>query len=168
MGRNKQPVRLIQFKGRKHLTKREIQERKDSEAPVIAENIFPPDFLTTKAEKDKFKDIANTLQQIGIMSDLDCDVLGRYILAAEDWVSYGKLVKSARRSLNKALRDDDSDKVVFYTEMLSKYEALRVKAFNQCQTCASSLGLTITSRCKIVVPKVEVPQKQNKFTEYIS
>ena len=168
MGRHRQPVKLIQFNGRKHLTKSEIQEREESEVPVISKNITPPDFLTTKAEKDKFQSIASVLQQIGIMSDLDCDVLGRYILAVEDWVSYGKLVKSARRSLNKALRDDDSDKVVFYTEMLSKYEALRVKAFNQCQACASSLGLTITSRCRIVVPKKDEEPKKNKYTEFIS
>ena len=30
-------------------------------------------------------------------------------------------------------------------------------------TCASSLGLTITSRCRLVIPKSDDKPKENKF-----
>lgn len=169
MGRNKEPIRLILAKGNKaHKTKQEISERKKQEVPVVADDIRPPAFLTTKSEKEKFERIAETLMEIGILSNLDCDVLGRYIRASEDWTAYSKLVKNTQKQLNKYLNDDDTEKVAQYTDLLTKYESLRVKAFNQCHTCASALGLTITSRCKIVVPKKNDEPKPNKYTEFIS
>lgn len=168
MGRNKEPIKLILSKGKAHKTKAEIKQREKSEVPVVANAVEPPAFLTTKAQREKFKKISGVLMEIGIMSDLDCDVLGRYIKAEEDWVAYGKLVKKAQKSLNKALSEDDEERTAIYTDMLTKYEALRVKAFNQCHTCASSLGLTITSRCRIAVPQKEEKPKENKFSEYLS
>lgn len=168
MGRNREPISLIQAKGKKHLTKQEISEREKQEVPVVADDIRPPAFLTTKSEKEKFERIAETLMGIGILSNLDCDVLGRYIRASEDWTSYSKLVKNTQKQLNKYLNDDDTEKVAQYTDLLTKYESLRVKAFNQCHTCASALGLTITSRCKIVMPKNDEEKKENKYSEFIS
>ena len=168
MGRNKEPVSLILAKGKSHhITQKIEEERRRSELPVIADNINPPDFLSDD-EKAKFRQIADILNELGIMSDLDCDVLGRYIKSQSDWEKYSKFVGNAQKSLKQAFDENDIENIGFYTNILSKYEGLRAKAFSQCQTCASSLGLTITSRCKIVMPqKAEIP-KENKFNEYIS
>lgn len=167
MGRNKEPIKLIQAKNRKHLTKSEISQRENTELPVIADNIKPPDFLSDD-EKAKFRQIADILNELGIMSDLDCDVLGRYVKSQSDWEKYSEFVGNTQKSLKQAFDENDIENIGFYTSILSKYEGLRAKAFSQCQTCASSLGLTITSRCKIVMPqKAEIP-KENKFSEYIS
>lgn len=168
VGRNKEPVSLILAKGKSHHITHKIEEnRRESELPVIAENIRPPDFLND-SEKAKFTEIADILQQLDIMSDLDCDVLGRYVKCQSDWETYSELVKKAQSSLQQAFDDGDYDVIRNYTSLLSKYEGLRAKAFSQCQTCASSLGLTITSRCKIVMPqKIETP-KENKFNEFVS
>ena len=57
MGRNKEPIKLIQAKNRKHLTKSEISQRENTELPVIADNIKPPDFLSDD-EKAKFRQFA--------------------------------------------------------------------------------------------------------------
>ena len=168
MGRNKEPVSLILAKGKSHhITQKIEEERRRSELPVIADNINPPDFLSDD-EKAKFRQIADILNELGIMSDLDCDVLGRYIKSQSDWEKYSEFVGNAQKSLEQAFDENDIENIGFYTSILSKYEGLRAKAFSQCQTCASSLGLTITSRCKIVMPqKTEIP-KENKFNEYIS
>ena len=168
MGRNKEPVSLILAKGKSHhITQKIEEERRRSELPVIADNINPPDFLSDD-EKAKFRQIADILNELGIMSDLDCDVLGRYIKSQSDWEKYSEFVGNAQKSLKQAFDENDIENIGFYTSILSKYEGLRAKAFSQCQTCASSLGLTITSRCKIVMPqKAEIP-KENKFNEYIS
>ena len=168
MGRNKEPVSLILAKGKSHhITQKIEEERRRSELPVIADNINPPDFLSDD-EKAKFRQIADILNELGIMSDLDCDVLGRYIKSQSDWEKYSEFVGNAQKSLKQAFDENDIENIGFYTNILSKYEGLRAKAFSQCQTCANSLGLMITSRCKIVMPqKAEIP-KENKFNEYIS
>ena len=42
---------------------------------------------------------------------------------------------------------------------------LHEKYAKECRMLASDLGLTITSRCKLVVPKQE-PPKKNKFDKF--
>jgi P27 family predicted phage terminase small subunit len=167
MGRNKQPVRLLIAKGRKHLTKDEIEERKNTELTAPGDNVAPPDFLTTKKEKQRFTELASILLELEIMSDLDCDVLGRYIKAQDDWAAYSKLVRQMQTKLRRAIAADDAERTAYCTELLTKYEGLRSKAFTQAQTCASSIGLTITSRCKLVVPKAPEKKPENKFAQFM-
>lgn len=162
MGRPRQPIKLIEAKGKSHKTKAEIKEREETEVRGECDMIMPPDFLRTDEEREKFGFIASELLRIGIMSNLDCDVLGRYIRAEGDWVRYSSLVCKARESLEGVIGEDE-DKTVLYTDLLVKYEGMKAKAFSQCQTCASALGLTITSRCRLVVPKAGDKPKENKF-----
>lgn len=163
MGRNKEPMKLILAKGKSHKTKKEIKEREQSEVPVNDDKIETPKFLRTKKEKDKFRFIAGELERIGIMSNLDCDEIGRYIIAEEDWVHYSKLIRQVQKKLDAALLTGAIEDIAVYSDALSKYEALRAKNFNQCHACASSLGLTITSRCRLVIPKPDEKTKENKF-----
>lgn len=168
MGRNREPIKLILEKGnRSHKTKAEIKARQEQEVFAAADRIMPPQFLTTKKAREEFNYIAEELQRIGIMSNLDCDVLGRYVKAMEDWVFYDKLTSKFRKSLMRELGEDPK-KDFERSETLAKYESLKKRAFDQCQACASSLGLTITSRCRIIVPKKDEEPKKNKYTEFIS
>ena len=166
MARPRQPIDLITAKGRSHKTKAEIDERKKTEIKGNNDDIKPPGFLRTKAEKEKFVYIAGELDRIGIMSNLDCDVLGRYIKAQRDWEKYSKLVDRMQAKLSKIIGGDDDDRIIMYSDLLMKYEGLRTKAFSQCQTCAASLGLTITSRCRLVLPKSDDKPKVNKFSKF--
>ena len=45
--------------------------------------IKPPGYLSA-GQKKEFETIAKVLLDIGIMSDLDCDALGRYIQSQEE------------------------------------------------------------------------------------
>lgn len=168
MGRNKEPIKLLQAKGKSHLTKAEIEKREKTEVPVITGNISPPAFLDKK-QKEKFNDLAEKLQRLGIMSDLDCDVLARYIKAETDFIFYEKLVAKTQKELLKSSGNSAEDMFLKddIVDRLMKYEKLKNTAFNQCHACASSLGLTITSRCKIVVPQARDEPKKNKFERFI-
>lgn len=170
MARPRQPIDLITAKGRSHKTKAEIDERKKTEIKGNNDDIKPPGFLRTKAEKEKFVYISGELDRIGIMSNLDCDVLGRYIRAQRDWEKYSKLVDKMQVKLSKVIGGDDEEddkKTIMYSDLLTKYEGLRTKAFSQCQTCAAALGLTITSRCRLVMPKAQDEPKVNKFSRFM-
>ena len=166
MARPRQPIGLITAKGRSHKTKAEIDERKKTEIKGNNDDIKPPAFMRTKTEKQRFAYIAGELDRIGIMSNLDCDVLGRYIRAQRDWEKYSKLVDRMQAKLSKVIGGDDDDRIIMYSDLLMKYEGLRAKAFSQCQTCAASLGLTITSRCRLVLPKTQDEPKVNKFSKF--
>ena len=63
--------------------------------------------------------------------------------------------------------EEDDKKTIMYSDLLTKYEGLRTKAFSQCQTCAAALGLTITSRCRLVMPKAQDEPKVNKFSRFM-
>lgn len=45
MARPRQPTDLIMLKGKKHLTKKEIEERKEKEIKAPADKIEPPSYL---------------------------------------------------------------------------------------------------------------------------
>ena len=132
-GRNREPVDLILAKGKsKHLNKEEIERRRNSEIKAPADNVEPPTYLR-KTQKDKFKNIANQLIDLNIISNLDC------------------------KKLQKIIVNGDITEIDNVSRLQDRY-------FKQCRMSASDLGLSITSRCKLVIPKPPEPKK-NKFSE---
>jgi P27 family predicted phage terminase small subunit len=156
MARPRQPANLIELKGRAHMSKDELQKRKDSEIRAPTDRVEAPKYLTKK-QAEKFTELAEELLALEIMSNLDCDALARYIQSVEKYLKYDKLVN---QTLSKASSFEKAAAVVL---MLEKLEGLRDKAFKQCRAAASDLGLTISSRCKLVVPKLPDEKPQNKF-----
>lgn len=151
MARPRQPIELIQAKGRKHLVKEEIERRKATEVQPIADDIAAPSFLT-KTQKTKFNKISGQLQKLKIMGETDVDALARYIVANDLYVN---AVKQLRKKEVKA------DPVLF-----GAWAKVQDRYFKQCRAAANDLGLTIASRCKLVVPKVEEEKKVNKFEKF--
>lgn len=148
----RQPIELVMQKGRKHLTKAEIESRQRTEIKPIADNIEPPSYLTKK-QKQEFDKIATQLIALKIMGETDVDALARYIMSKDIYV---KLTKEIQKS---AVIGDP------YT--LERYMKNQDKAFKQCRQCASDLGLTISSRCKLVVPQPKEEKKTNKFERFV-
>jgi P27 family predicted phage terminase small subunit len=141
MARPREPVDLIKAKGRKHLTKQEYEDRKAAELDVPFMDIKPPDYIKGEKQIEKFNYYADMLKKIGIFTELDVDGLARYIMGEQIYLQYTAL-------LVKYSKANDLDK-------LAKIQTLQDRAFRQCQQCARDLGLTITSRCKLVVPQVD-------------
>ena len=146
-GRPKQPIELIVAKGKTNMSKADIEERRAQEVKVPFTDIEPPSYLSKK-QKDEFDEIAYKLLAIGIMTELDEETLARYIVAKDHYVIVTK-------RLNKEIRNGS-------IQIVDDLQKIQQRAFNQCRTGASDLGLTITSRARLVVPEVE-PPKTNKF-----
>ena len=151
MARPRQPIELIEAKGKKHLTKKEKETRRKNELKVDLKNITIPEYLPEKL-KLEFEEIANKLLIIGIMTELDEDCLVRYLLSKQSYIKYTNM-------LNKTT----------YKNKISELEKIMLmqdKAFKQCRASANDLGLTIASRCKLVMPTVEEKPKENKFSKF--
>lgn len=146
------PLAVVQARGSKHLTKAEIQERQEREIEPITDNIVAPGYLTKK-QKDDFYRIGEQLQKLKIMGETDVDALGRYITANDFYI---EAVKQMRK---KEVKENP-----FKFEAWAK---IQERYFKQCRSSANDLGLSISSRCKLVVPeaKKETP-KENKFKKF--
>ncbi|ACO83496.1 phage terminase small subunit P27 family [Clostridium botulinum] len=148
MARPRQPINLLQEKGKKHLTKEEIEKRKNGEIEVNSDNVVAPSYLTKK-QKQTFEWYAEELKKINIIANIDVEGLARYIVAEEQFKKIAKKIK------NTNILDDDYDKLLLKLEKLNKI----------CRQGATDLGLTISSRCKLVIPKKEEKPK-NKFEKF--
>jgi len=152
MSGQRQPIELVVAKGAKHLTKAEIESRRSSEVKPLAGHIEPPAYLT-KAQRAEFDKLAGQLQALKIMGETDIDALARYVVANTFYIN---AVKQMRR---KEVRTDP--------ELSLEWLKVQSKFFDQCRQSANDLGLTISSRCKLVVPATEKPEvKENKFKKF--
>lgn len=166
MARPRQPIDLIAAKGKKHLTKAEYEERKKTEIQAPNDNVVPPTYLTKK-EKEKFNEIAQQLIEIGIMTNLDCDALARYVRADSEYVKITKQISKIKFAPDRKSQLSEAEQLA---EQFSEYgylQKLQVKAAKQCNECAKELGLTISSRCKLVMPKTDEKPPENKYKKFI-
>ena len=152
-GRNRQPIDLLIAKGKKNLTKEEIDNRRKQEIKAPSDKVEPPSHLTS-AQKKEFESIAAQLLDVNIMTNLDCETLARYIVS-----------KDIYNSVSKKLRKKE---VLEDIEQLEKYSKIHDRYFKICRASASDLGLTISSRCKLVMPESanKEPPKINKFERF--
>ena len=151
-GRKKQPLSVIQGKGRSnHLTKAEIKEREKQEKAIrgFADNIKVPSYLTKK-QKEEFEEIASELIRLNIFSNLDVDALARYIDSRDMYIKLIKEIKKIKAT--ELVEDEDGRKRVIANEDYPKLIRSKNTLFNECRAAASDLGLTITSRLKLVIP----------------
>ena len=150
MAGQRQPIALVEAKGKKHLSKAEIEERQKSELRVDLKDVSAPAYLPVKLKRE-FEEIALKLLTVNIMTELDEDCLARYLLAKDFYLKYTKLLKEATKSKNFSA--------------MEKLSSMQDKAFKQCRSCGNDLGLSITSRCKLILPPSQDPPKKNKFLE---
>ena len=162
MARPRQPVELVMSKGAKHLTKDEIETRKKTEVKPCSNCITPPSYLTA-AQKRHFQEIAGKLEKIGIMGETDEEALARYIIAEE---LYRQAVKDNRDFRKRSKMPEDTAGAVEYAEMLDKMDKRIDRYFKQAHSAASALGLTISSRCRLVIPATEETPKANRFARF--
>lgn len=169
MPKQREPIDLLLAKGRKHLTKEEIRLRKLEEVAPIRDDVVPPAFLTAK-QKSKFRILAAQLDKLRILGETDCDALGRYVEAESAYETETKTL----RKLQKQQPDYDSfDQPKDYyaalrdwNETVESVSKRQNRNFTQAQAAARELGLTISSRCRLVVPQAEEEPPENKFAKF--
>ncbi|MEX3621873.1 phage terminase small subunit P27 family [Viridibacillus arvi] len=153
-GRNKQPLSVIQGNGKSHhLTKEEIKKRAEHEDKMRGntDKVEAPSYLLKK-QKEEFDSIAAELLELEIMSNLDVDTLSRYIEAKSEHQRLGPIIRNLH-----PVEDMDA-----YT----KLNRTRKQLSDECRAYASDLGLTITSRLKLVIPQKEDDKPKNKFSKF--
>lgn len=160
----RQPIELVVANGRKHLTKEETEERRQREIKPCTDEIAAPSYLTAKQKKDFYK-IAAQLEKLKIMGETDCDTLARYITAQG---LYEQAVKDLRAVQKERPKGDDATTMAMakWATMLEQLDKRQERYFNQAQKAAAALGLTISSRCRLVAPVVEEKPKENKFSKF--
>ena len=139
-----QPLSVIQGKGRSnHITKAEAERRMAHEEKMrgFTDDVKPPSYLTS-SQKKEFEKIANELMRLEIFSNLDVDALARYIDSKTEYIKVTKELRKIKKP---------SDDIKLYSDLRIN----RNTFYNECRSAASDLGLTITSRLKLVLPKTE-------------
>lgn len=165
MAGQRQPTHLVIAKGKKHLTKKEIDSRLENEIQPCTDGIVAPSFLTAKQKKE-FNKIADQLTKLKVMGETDVDLLARYVTAQELYEQAVKDIRAVQRQRPKG--DDINVKaMVMWAGMLSELDKRQDRYFRQAQIAASALGLTISARCRLVVPVNDAPPKSNKFSRFM-
>lgn len=153
MPRKKEPLKLLEAKGKSHLTKAEKAAREAGEIkPPAVKQVRAPDWLPTDLRKE-FCDYARRLVRLEIFDKLDRDTLARYLVAQQVYLR-------ALNHVEESISNGESGEAVKWSSVQSKY-------FSQCRECASDLGLTITSRCRLVLPQKEDPEEADPFMKLV-
>lgn len=177
MANQRQPVGLIQAKGKKHLTKAEIEQRQATEIhPLLSENVSPPKYLS-KAEKDRFFEILGQLDGLGIVGDKDMLMLGQLVQEESMAVDAYKDYKKARARRDGFLRTAKQNGLDYmqgdYFEIYKNHEMMLTNADirvsrhrNDLRKIANDFGMSVTAGCRVVMPQIVVEEKVNKFARF--
>lgn len=136
----KLPQKIIEMRGKSHQTKAEKEERSNSE-PQLEEikRLRAPDYLP-ELLREEFNELGQQLIKAKLLYKLDRDILARYVMSRQAWTL------AHQKAVDSLMFDKEPKTVGGWTKIANQY-------FNQCQSCANAMGLTITSRCKLVVPQ---------------
>lgn len=157
MGRKAKPIALHLLEGRKHLTKAEIEQRLAGEQQFAIGNdkIKPPKWLDDIAKKE-FKRIVREMEQTGILTNIDVDMLALYCDAYSQYIQCCEVIRREGLMVEYTNKAAETNKVPH--PLLSKKKQL----FEQMKALATEFGFTPSARAKIAIPKQE-KKEETKF-----
>ena len=166
MSGQRQPISLIQAKGKKHLTKAEIAERQRTEVKAPADKVTAPSYLTP-TQKKAFRKTVKELRAIDLISNLDVDAQEKYKEITQQIAQLPLMVDMPIETKEK----DEDGRPIYQTIKVvnSQVERLAImqdRYFRQCRQGAADFGLTVSSRCRLIVPKAPEAPKGNKFDKF--
>ena len=150
----RQPTDVVKAKGRKHLSKAEEAQRRAGEVQVERPKTVKVPKWVPEDLKKEFRALGRKLLAAGLYTDLDADTLGRYLVAQRQYLL---ATQESERALDQRNQD-----------MADSWGKIQERYFKQARNCANDMGLTVTSRCRLVVP--DAPQKgeeDNPFLQLI-
>ena len=150
----RQPTDVVLANGRKHLSRAEEAQRRAGEVKLPqAKTARPPRWLPEELKKT-FRALGKQLIQAKLYTELDAETLGRYVAAQHQW-------ELATGHAEEALEAADQEEADGWSRIQDRY-------FKQARACANDMGLTITSRCRLVVPGAGEPDEpENPFLQLI-
>ena len=162
MAGQRQPTDLVVMNGRKHLTKAEIEARKNAEVTAPCDKVRPPSYLTPE-QKKQFRKIAKELLEIKLISNLDCDALARLLIAQTQYIEITEQIRETPLMEDVPVYETRENPDTGEKERLM---IIQDRCMKQCRQGASDFGLTVSSRCRLVVPKPQQQKPENKFAKY--
>ena len=138
MAGKRQPTDVVMANGKKHLSRAEEARRREGELRLpTAKTAKPPRWMPEGLKKE-FRALGRQLIQAGLYTDLDADTLGQYLLSRLDWLN-------AEKRANAAIVQGEGEDAQTWSAVQNRY-------FKQARQCAEAMGLSVTSRCRIVLP----------------
>lgn len=150
MGRPPVPIDLLIKRGKSHLSKKEIEERKAKEIKINKLQLIAPAYLDSEQQEEVHK-LTKRLTELNIVTDIDADVVGRYIMAKRMY----EYICTVILKEPKVLMSPQG------CYLLSNQD----KACKQCDYLGAQLGLTPLSRAKLVQGKKE-KEEDKKVIEF--
>lgn len=147
----RQPTDVVKAKGRKHLSKAEEAQRRAGEVQVERPKTVKVPKWVPEDLKKEFRALGRKLLAAGLYTDLDADTLGRYLVAQRQYIL-------ATQETERALDQRNQ-------EMADSWGKIQERYFKQARNCANDMGLTVTSRCRLVVP--DAPQKGDEDNPFL-
>lgn len=143
-GRKAMPIELLLVKGKKNLTKQEIDARRKAENKIRpnADKVRPPAWLSPEAKRE-FKKLAVELQQTELITNVDVNQLAIYCRA------YARYVELQNGTIEE---NEEGEEIRLYDE--KQIDIL----FKQLKAMSAEFGFTPSSRAKIAIPKE--PEKE--------
>ena len=147
------PFDVIEARGAKHMTKAEKAARQAGEVKIKEEikRLTPPKWLP-QSQREEFNRVSAALLKLmpTLVARTDADTIATYCMARTEWLHATKLVNAALASGNL----DDA----------KGWGLVQDRFFKQARACAGDLGLTISSRCRLVLPEgARKPKEDNAF-----
>ena len=175
---------VVERGGGKHWTRDEIDRRTASEVKTPKPKALTPPKWLNKPAAALFRKYAKLMLELpeGVVSKLDTGTLARY---CDNESAYGAAARHrahwmeicegcipaagggdalevaedpdviARRKQDYA---EAEEQVSYWTGQMVKYEKI-------CRGCATELGMTVSSRCRLVVPKTEKHEDADPLEE---
>lgn len=177
MAGQRQPTDLVVLNGRKHLTKAEIEARKNAEVDAPNDKVKPPSYLTAD-QKKKFRKLSKELLEIKLIANVDCDALARLLIAQEQYIEITEQIRETPLMVEVPVYETkenpdtgEIERVQVGTRQVVNGERERLmiiqdRCMKQCRQGASDFGMTVSSRCRLVVPKPKQQKPENKFAKY--
>lgn len=100
------------------------------------------------------------------MSELDEDCLARYLIAKDNYLKFTKFLNKAMKDKASKQNKDNMEKQALLSAEIEQNLINQDRAFKQCRQSASDLGLSISSRCRLIVPEAPEKPKENKFAKF--
>ena len=172
MAGQRQPTDLVVMNGRKHLTKAEIEARKNAEVVAPNNKVKPPSYLTPE-QKKKFRKIAKELLEIKLIANVDCDALARLLIAQDQYIEITQQIRATPLMEDVPVYETktnpdtgEKERVQVGNGERERLMIIQDRCMKQCRQGASDFGLTVSSRCRLVVPKPQQQKPENKFAKY--
>jgi P27 family predicted phage terminase small subunit len=165
------------MKGKKHFTKAEIEARKNAEVIAPNDKVKPPAYLTAE-QKKKFRKLAKELHEIKLIANIDCDALARLLISQDQYIEITEQIRETPLVVDLPVYEEqenpdtgEKERVQVGTKQVVNGERERLmiiqdRCLKQCRQGASDFGMTVSSRCRLIVPKAKEAKPENKFAKY--